>query len=105
MLQAVDLLLLPFEDGASERRGSLMAGLAHGVAVVTTTGHNTGTTLRDADFVAHTPVTSPVAFRENVIRWLGDPAGCRELGRRGCEVYRRDYDWPVVVGRIAGCIG
>ncbi len=105
MLQAVDLLLLPFEDGASERRGSLMAGLAHGVAVVTTTGHNTGTTLRNADFLAHTPVTSPDAFRENVIRWLGDPAGCRELGRRGCEVYRRDYDWPVVVGRIAGCIG
>ncbi len=36
-LNACDVLLMPYEDGASLRRGTLMAGLANGCAIVTTT--------------------------------------------------------------------
>ncbi|MCB0038512.1 MAG: glycosyltransferase family 4 protein [Caldilinea sp.] len=36
-LNAIDVLLMPYEDGASLRRGTLMAGLANGCAIVTTT--------------------------------------------------------------------
>lgn len=36
-LAACDVLLMPYEDGASLRRGTLMAGLVNGCAIVTTT--------------------------------------------------------------------
>lgn len=37
-LQACDLLLQPYPDGVSSRRTSVMAGLSHGLPIVTTTG-------------------------------------------------------------------
>jgi glycosyltransferase involved in cell wall biosynthesis len=37
-LQSCDLLVQPYPDGASTRRGTLMAALSHGVPVVTTVG-------------------------------------------------------------------
>lgn len=40
-LQACDILVQPYPDGISGRRGSAMAGLAHGVAMVTNAGHLT----------------------------------------------------------------
>ncbi len=38
-LQACDLVVQPYPDGASSRRTTLMTALAHGIPVVTTEGH------------------------------------------------------------------
>jgi glycosyltransferase involved in cell wall biosynthesis len=40
-LSACDFMIQPYPDGISSRRTSAMAGLSHGLAIVTTTGHNT----------------------------------------------------------------
>lgn len=45
-LQTADLLLYPLDDGASTRRGGLMAAIQHGIPVLTTLGVSTDETLR-----------------------------------------------------------
>lgn len=49
-LLACDVLALPFLDGASSRRGTLMGAIAHGVPIVTTRSPGAG----DAELLPHT---------------------------------------------------
>ncbi len=95
-LQAADLVALPFSDGASERRTTLMAALGHGVPVVSTIGHNTGSTLRAADFLSLVPADDADAFVEKVTGMLRDDAARQEMGRRGAARHDAAYAWPVV---------
>jgi glycosyltransferase involved in cell wall biosynthesis len=95
-LHAADLLALPFIDGVSERRSTFMAGLAHGVPVVTTTGHNTGPTIRQANWLVTSPVSQREAFIENVVTLLGDESRRRTVGAAGQAWHDAHYTWDVV---------
>jgi polysaccharide biosynthesis protein PslF len=64
-LQASDLMVLPYRDGVSLRRGTLMAALAHGRPVVSTTPNG--------------PVPE-LAHGENI--WLVPPGDVGGAGRR-----------------------
>lgn len=103
-LQATDVLALPFVDGVSERRTSFMSGLQHGCAVVTTVGHNTGTTLRKARFSVLVPANDRAAFVRSVADLLFDPPRRLQLGTTAREAYLREYDWPLVVDRILSAL-
>ena len=97
LLQAADVLALPFIDGVSERRTSFMAGLSHGCAVATTLGHNTGSTLRHADFFAATEATDEAGFVATVHSLLTDDARRTRLAAAGREAFQARYDWPRVI--------
>jgi glycosyltransferase involved in cell wall biosynthesis len=99
-LSAVDVLALPFIDGISERRGSIMAGLCHGVAVASTIGHCTGVELAKADWVSLSRVDDREGFMSSVADLLSDPDRRRRLGAAGQAHYVRHFDWPVIVDRI-----
>lgn len=103
-LQAADLVALPFSDGASERRTTLMAALGHGVAVVSTVGHNTGPTLRGADFLSLVPATDASAFIERVTSLLRDDAGRNEMAKRGLARHDAAYSWPVVTQQLSSAL-
>ena len=99
-LSSLDVLALPFIDGISERRGSLMAGLQHGVPVVSTIGHNTGSHLQQAEWLALTPVSDRAAFVRTVGQLLADPQARRRIGAAAQTQYHQNYSWSVVVDRL-----
>lgn len=92
-LQALDVLGLPFVDGVSERRSSFMAGLAHGVPIVTLLGPATGAELRTTDGFVGVAATVD-DYAASVTALLGDPDRRRALARRSRERYASRYDWP-----------
>jgi len=103
-MQAADLVTLPFVDGASERRGSFMAALSHGAAVVTTIGEASGPSLRKSDAFAAVTSDRPDLFTAKVLELLDDAPHRDGLGARARATYERTYDWPHVINRLEALI-
>ncbi len=102
-LQALDLLILPFEDGVSERRSSFMVGLAHGLAVVTTVGEGTGRELRRAqeDFYwGVSRAAGEAGFARAVREAVMDEGRRRATGERAAHQYSARYDWGCLVKEL-----
>jgi polysaccharide biosynthesis protein PslF len=101
-LLAADLLALPFTDGASFRRGSLLAALAHGAPVVTTSGQavvgSDPSRLRDGENALLIAPRDARALAAAIERLAGD-AGLRERlsesGRRLAAL----FGWPSIAER------
>jgi glycosyltransferase involved in cell wall biosynthesis len=84
-----DLFVAPFDAGASMRRGSLLAGLAHGLPVVSTSAALTSSYLRDGDNIALVPPRDPAALAARIAKLLKSRAqrarlakGARKLAER-----------------------
>jgi glycosyltransferase involved in cell wall biosynthesis len=82
---------LPFPDGASERRGTLLAVLGNGVPTVTTRGRHTPPALDDCVIYADTPERA--LSRINQV--LGDPS-LRQRLARNARAYASRYSWPSI---------
>lgn len=99
-LAACDLLLQPYPDGVSSRRTSVMAGLAHGLAVVTTAGRLTEPLWEASGAVALAPAGDPEAIAGAVARLLADAAGRARLGARARALYRERFDLAHTVAAL-----
>jgi glycosyltransferase involved in cell wall biosynthesis len=94
-LVACDLLLLPYVDGASLRRGTLMAGLAHGCAIVTTTPQAPLPELVDNRDLLFVPAEDASAAAQAVARIDDDPmlaASLRTMARERSQL----FSWPSI---------
>ena len=88
-LAACDLLIQPYPDGVATRRGSVMAGLALGVPIVTTTGPMTEPVWSEERLVAVAASNSPQAIAMTAEELLQNEEARRTLGLRAREGYLR----------------
>ena len=103
-LNACDVLVMPYADGASLRRGTLMAGLANGCAIVTTTPQAPLPELVDGEdlcYVAYEPPekgtqgSTVIALAEAVRRLVSQP---ELMARLRVNAYRKSqlFSWQTI---------
>lgn len=99
LVAAADLLLTPFDDGVSTRRGSFMAGLCQQVAVLATRGRLTDPMLvnRGLELVG---VGRPDAFAERAVALARDEATRRQVARLGRELFDAEFTWDAIAARL-----
>jgi glycosyltransferase involved in cell wall biosynthesis len=89
-LRACDLVVQPYPDGASTRRGSLMAALANGVPVVTTVGA-LSEPVWAGGAVAAVPAGDPERLADRALELLGRPERLRDLSAAGRRLYEEQF--------------
>jgi glycosyltransferase involved in cell wall biosynthesis len=94
-LNLCDVLLMPYTDGASLRRGTLMAGLAHGCAIVTTTPQDPLPELVDGRDLLYVPPEDEEAAAGAVVRIVDDPTLAAEL-RHNALAASAQFGWGAI---------
>jgi glycosyltransferase involved in cell wall biosynthesis len=104
-LHASDLALLPVRRGLSTKRTTMMAALAHGVAVLGLRGYETESLLSDStDALTLTPIGDRGAYEEAAAELAGDSDRLAELGSVGRRMYESRFDWPVLASKVASVL-
>ena len=57
-----------------------------------------------ADFLALSPAHDEAGFIQSVLNLLEDDQRRDRIAKAGFVAYRRAYDWPVVIDRLATCL-
>ena len=99
-LQICDVMLQPYSDGASTRRTTLMAALAHGIPVVTTLGRLSEDFWRSSDAVSVTRAGDTMAMSRAVADVLRDPAGRQRMSAAARTIYEQRFSLSHVVDTL-----
>lgn len=104
-LAATDLMLLPFVDGVSTRRTTLMSSLQHQIAVLGTHGIHTDQSLRAELREALLPAsTSPDDYARAAVRLAKDGDNRRRAAAAGRALYAKSYRWNVIAEQFVAAV-
>lgn len=92
-LLASDICVLPYRDGASFRRGSLMAALEHGLCLVTT--RPAESELVDGQNCLLADPANPINLARIIDDLAGDEVTRRRLGFEAAKLGKR-FGWPAI---------
>jgi glycosyltransferase involved in cell wall biosynthesis len=101
-IAACDLLVQPYPDGVSCRRGSTMVALSHGKPVVTTSGHLTESLWKDSGAVAIAPVGDALRLARLVEQLEMDSQERFRLGEAGRQLYKERFDLSHTIASLHG---
>jgi glycosyltransferase involved in cell wall biosynthesis len=90
-LKACDVLIQPYPDGVTTRRTSVMAGLAAGVATVTTAGRLTERVWHETQAAVLVPASDAASMCRAALALLRDAESRRAQGVKGQDVYDRRF--------------
>ncbi len=91
-LSACDVMVQPYPDGVSSRRGSFMAGLSHGKPIVTTYGHLSEQLWNNTDAAVVVPVGDTEACIRSVRRLCDDAGERQRVASAALDLYRERFD-------------
>lgn len=86
LLTVSDMVVLPYEAGASDRRGSLLAALAHGKPIVTTRPRIRIPHFSNGKNMIWPETTSPESLSRTITRLYGDRSLQETLGKGALEL-------------------
>ncbi|MCY3834339.1 MAG: glycosyltransferase family 4 protein [Chloroflexi bacterium] len=93
--QAVDLMALPFTDGASFRRSSLIAAIHNGCAILTTEPAVKVEVFQHASNLWLVPANSPEAIENAIARLMRESDQLKRL-RQGAAQLSAHFDWDAI---------
>jgi glycosyltransferase involved in cell wall biosynthesis len=101
-LQAIDVFLSPMGDGVSTRRGSMMAGLQHGLATVGTRGWATDDVLavEHRRSIMLADVNSLDEYKSLVMQLIADGELRERVGKGAAVLYDREFAWSRIAARM-----
>lgn len=94
-LWAADICVLPYRDGVSTRRGTLMAALAHGLPIVTTCPRAPSAHFVDGENLMLVPPASPSDLAHAVQVLAGDDPLRQRVAAGACSLSQR-FEWPAI---------
>jgi polysaccharide biosynthesis protein PslF len=102
VLAAVDLIVLPFRQGASLRSGSLIAALRSGTPVISTDPRPEDSLrpLTPGESIWLVPAGEPEVLRESIDMMRREPSLRRRLARQAVRVSEA-FDWSTIAERHA----
>lgn len=99
-LQAVDLMVMPYKDGVSLRRGTLMAALAHGRPLLTTLPAHPVPEIVHGENSWLVPVNDVEAVTAGVKFLMQHPEIRQRLGQGGAEIAQQ-FSWEKIAQKTA----
>jgi glycosyltransferase involved in cell wall biosynthesis len=101
-ITACDLLIQPYPDGVSSRRGSMMVGLAHSKPIVTTWGPLTAPLWREAGALRLAPAKDAPAFAQLIRELCRDPQERHRMGLASRKLYDEHFELSHTISSLRG---
>lgn len=102
-LMACDVVALPFKDGVSFRRGTLMAALAHGCPVITTLPSQPIPELVDGEVMRMVEANNPQQLCDVLWELAQDPDQRARLGQAAAELSKQ-FRWETIAAAVSDFI-